>query len=1566
MKIIFRNFLLLLLIFSQNAYSKPIPPGSGEGDVPANILILLDSSDSMKRTISSSAGESMNNSPEAVFDSDGNLIVSQWINRGPLKFLESTGLKDPSFANNRGRFRGTRRDNCLINGPNTDSRVSKTSGTDLATNVRGAVGTDIIYMRAFYQWKIIGLTNDGNCAHVIRPGFRPRGLEVRSIGGEDILFAYGRNGGSGRFFVRNLTTGDEQLYTLPSSSLRTVVRSAYRMTVDNTGSFVYLPWSGNLYGYPLTRVGNIFRPANMWTREYRHGTDPTSQLANVTAFDISPEDDNKMYVVSSTDHVIQRLTLTGDTTLTVDAYAGTRSGGDNTEDAGSLAADDVRLDRPWGIDVTATRILVADKKSTIQEFNEDLFTAANRDTAWLNEYGGKVVNRWVGARNAIRAVVGDSALTSGAHFGYGHWNSGESGGRKRSFRGGWECHRWRPNCDYYRGWDALRNRSALCNTDSCLQVPISPTGFTEIPSALADFSNTAWGTDGNAFSQMALEYFTDDEISPLDPNSDCQLNYVIVIGDGNWMHRAQTEARIQALRQDHGVRTLVVAYGGGINAGGMVNFRRMARIGSCDTAGDQECEPLIVANTPSELKTQLSSRIQQIIAERLSFTAPSITATIQKGGSLYQAQFNYEQHGEWQGTILRKTLNADGTVNHDVDALGNWDAGAIIQGQAAPRDGTDERNIWSPIQGVDYVGNWDNFNKTNRNEIIGLFDLMEHTVMDYHNTTSTCATQDGVADGTDDDVDGLLDFMRGVDYFDYNSGCNIQEVRPHVLGDIYHSQIVEIGTPNASTDFTNTNEESYWRSINNYQAFKASKQNRTRIIYAGSNSGMLHAINADPIEVSANGGREEWAFVPPFIAGKLPTIINAGLDGRANSSGAGGTNPIFGVDGSPVVHDVFIRGLNQNGEYEGSKSWHTILIIPYGRGGAGFSVLDVTNPLVSPDRGPLHMFSIFNDPITSTVYVADKDGNITEHGYERSQISIDDSREARQARQNQLDAEDSDGADCDSLDGDASTDCTATDLIVACQTQADFSPWYSLGTSACYSGNTFTFELDVPTTDGTNVDPSTLHISQYVDGFRERLSINNAQMTADGLVITFNEVKTYSESRSFLRADDTIPNPSVIIQSSCEGSGTEQNIYDYSQLGETWSTPRIFRIPSPSTAAGENINNDRYVAVMGGGMGSTFICTGSNVYIVDLEDQDNPGSIYGADINDGPITIVDTDPSGIMLADGTIAASPNGSDIPNALPSSPVVITPDSAFGIPWRGAMVYFNDLEGKITKINLTNDRKNGAEMFDQTTLFRLNATMQNGRLSYHSLEAGIGTDTNQFFLFGGTGDYQDIGGGSDFTENVLYGIKDHDYPHFKHLNGVNIPRETDPGFITQALSGAEKSKSLNSDGTELTICDETTDGVELEACRNPDRAKDGWFFRLDKPELGNNQHIKLSATPTLYKGKVYYPIYQPAPGADRCNLGRALICSADDECGENNSEDLVVGNLVDNCDVEGAAADCVTDACYFVRHGILSELVIFGDTLYANVAGPSATEETLVSILAGSGEVISNRGSWRESGN
>ena len=55
------------------------------------------------------------------------------------------------------------------------------------------------------------------------------------------------------------------------------------------------------------------------------------------------------------------------------------------------------------------------------------------------------------------------------------------------------------------------------------------------------------------------------------------------------------------------------------------------------------------------------------------------------------------------------------------------------------------------------------------------------------------------------------------------------------------------------------------------------------------------------------------------------------------------------------------------------------------------------------------------------------------------------------------------------------------------------------------------------------------------------------------------------------------------ISTACKGATGIAPEYDYTQLGETWSTPRIVRIPDVTeTGAVKSggINTDKYVAIM--------------------------------------------------------------------------------------------------------------------------------------------------------------------------------------------------------------------------------------------------------------------------------------------------------------------------------------------------------------------------------------------------
>ena len=94
-------------------------------------------------------------------------------------------------------------------------------------------------------------------------------------------------------------------------------------------------------------------------------------------------------------------------------------------------------------------------------------------------------------------------------------------------------------CDYWTGWtngvDAeglpshIHGRSTQCNRDHCFNVAPSVEGHNKILLELMP-QGLAWGTDAKAFSEMGVEYFGLNSAGhPYDPDSDCQLNYIIVI-----------------------------------------------------------------------------------------------------------------------------------------------------------------------------------------------------------------------------------------------------------------------------------------------------------------------------------------------------------------------------------------------------------------------------------------------------------------------------------------------------------------------------------------------------------------------------------------------------------------------------------------------------------------------------------------------------------------------------------------------------------------------------------------------------------------------------------------------------------------------------------------------------------------------------------------------------------------------------------------------------------------------------------------------------------------------------
>ena len=1530
------KILLLIIFFNESAFTKPIPPGSGSGDVPVNVLFLLDNSLSMRRQIV--PGDGVFSPWDLVELDSGDLVISQQQRMGVVKMNYGTGLRDGTFGY-RGFFKGAKKDSDCSN---KDSRIGDAWQMGIDRKDTNDNTDDLIYVMEHRKKKVVVLDVDGNCEDVIWLGFKPRNMTVRTFGNDTHLFTGGfwrhNNPHHYRFRTYNLTQGTNRWCDASGNKGRYAVQAWGIAVAGSAGTpnNLYAAWSGNIIEMPLTADANGLYCFGDETAIHTHdgGTSSTTRHPQAGQIEMDPDDDTLFYVSTWTNQIGKyEITGAGNNGLTEVWKRGTRSR--------SVTESDATVNF-WGTralfvgDGTTNKgndnalLYVGSNKPTIQGFDKD-----HANGQWQKELGGTMETRMAGAKKAINAIVTDKTLTTGANFGYGHWSAGIPGVIGRH-----QAHKQKGSPDYYTSWSGTHpdGTSLPCWRGVCIRVGVGRLSADKIPNEVTR-TPLIFGTDARAFSTMALDYYTDEVASPRNIGLDCQRNYVIVIGDGAWNGHDYAIDKIQDLRTLHGVRTLVVAYGGGINATGLNNFALMARAGSCNTLGDDDCEPAILADTPKSLMTQLESKIQQIVADRLSFTAPSITATIEEGGSLYQAQFNYAQNEEWKGTILRKAINNKGKVcevgelDEDGEMVklcpGNWSAAERMETVKT------SRKIWTALPSAKYnvSGNqgWNNWtagadeSKDNSAGIATLFGLLNYDVIDYHRQTidtsgsaiqKYCYDETGdstIQDGNADDIKGLINFVRGKDYFNYKKTCSLTGYRDHILGDIYHSQLLQVGPANANTSFTGRNQESFWRASNGYGNYIVDQENRKTILYAGANDGMLHAFNAcDKDDVDClEGGKEIWAFVPPFIAAQLPTIVNIALNKQKNG---GGTNSIFGVDGSPVVHDMYIETphdsdttLDSSGvstTTSSGKKWRTILVAPYGRGGAGFSVLDVSDPIIEGGKGPLHLFSIYNDTINNKVLFANHEGHISEYPYMATNYSLDVSEEARRANDNIRNAETTDDNRGDGL-------TTEQDAIVDCQSEADVTDrdFAVNGTNACYEGKIWSWAM--PDHEGT-LEKKDITVTETTDAGTTNIEGFSVSDSSGFLTITFTSNKTYAAHTT-----DAVPTETSALSiaisrdklATIEDSGdTKSKSYlKYSLLGETWSTPRIFRMPLNAEAG---IDDDVYVMVMGGGMGSTYDGTGSNLFVISLEDQDDPGKIIEViKIHDNPA---------------------NG--IGNSTPGSPVVITPDTTTGIPWRGALVYLNDLEGKITKFNLTNMKTDGAgndvNLYDSTTIFDAGTNRDNGRYMFHSMDASIGRDTKRLWLYAGTGDYEDVNHVDKPEEpkmdNLLLGIKDKAFPYYRNVGNSGV-----------------------TDVSELDECkNTTTNSSVVSGC--PDSSDLGWRIHLSQ---GHNYNEKVTAEPTVYKGNVYFPIYRPNT-EDVCDLGAAFICSADDECGTNISDELGAN-----------PADYSDSKCHYVGRGILSEIVVFADTLFANIAGLSEANTTLVIKKAAEGEADSYRRSWRE---
>jgi len=152
----------------------------------------------------------------------------------------------------------------------------------------------------------------------------------------------------------------------------------------------------------------------------------------------------------------------------------------------------------------------------------------------------------------------------------------------------------------------------------------------------------------------------------------------------------------------------------------------------------------------------------------------------------------------------------------------------------------------------------------------------------------------------------------------------------NLLGDFINSAPVLVGAP------------AFYYNAPGYQSaagthttgFKQRHQNRTPLVYAGANDGMLHAFDAGTLQ-------ETFAFIPPVLMGLTGVsgtqVQRPGLHVLSDPAYGGNAKHRNFVDGPIVTGDVRFGSADQG-------DWHTVLIGALGLGAQALYALDVTDP----------------------------------------------------------------------------------------------------------------------------------------------------------------------------------------------------------------------------------------------------------------------------------------------------------------------------------------------------------------------------------------------------------------------------------------------------------------------------------------------------------------------------------------------------------------------------------------------------------------------------------------------
>ncbi|NIQ72722.1 MAG: hypothetical protein GTN94_39970, partial [Candidatus Aminicenantes bacterium] len=181
----------------------------------------------------------------------------------------------------------------------------------------------------------------------------------------------------------------------------------------------------------------------------------------------------------------------------------------------------------------------------------------------------------------------------------------------------------------------------------------------------------------------------------------------------------------------------------------------------------------------------------------------------------------------------------------------------------------------------------------------------------------------------------------------------ISKIRQPHLADIFHSDVGFIGPPPFGKQFI-SNLNPPGTGDEKYEDYYYANQNRERVLYTGTNDGILHMFYAGGI----NEGKEIWGFIPDEV---LPSLKKIVLDNKHT----------YTVDGRMSANDIYYVKPNASG-----NSWTTLMVFGLRRGGNAFYGMDITQVTDRPNllwkfKDNIHSGQSWGKPIIGRILVQD-------------------------------------------------------------------------------------------------------------------------------------------------------------------------------------------------------------------------------------------------------------------------------------------------------------------------------------------------------------------------------------------------------------------------------------------------------------------------------------------------------------------------------------------------------------------------------------------------------------------